>query len=139
MALIKVTQEDIDRSKPIGDGVHQFKLLAVTEEISKNDKTAMNYNFDFECIASADSNNISKHTYKLVSSKAVMFMGSDMFCALLKIAKDELNPGNIDTDAMLQKTCQIQTGPELNTKNNQMNPGRPLRFAADGVSMDTPF
>jgi hypothetical protein len=69
--ILKITQKDIDKSKPPSDGWHLFEIEKFSSEDSK-DKKSTNMVFDLRCLDKDDNEN--RYGYARFNSKAVGMM-----------------------------------------------------------------
>ena len=67
MPIIKITQEDINKSKPLEEGWHLFRIEKFTEEDSK-DKKSKNWVFELVCLDKGSQE--GRYGYGRFNSKA---------------------------------------------------------------------
>lgn len=103
MPIIKLTQEDINRSRPAEKGWQKAKLIEVKQAASK-DKASVNFTFDFETIEGV---NVGRHSYTNANTKAPGITMLPMEAAYLGCRIDEVEAGDIDTDKWLGKELWI--------------------------------
>jgi hypothetical protein len=101
MSLIKITQRDIDKSKPPEAGWHLGKIESFTEEDSKDKKSK---NWVFEIVITADSDQNGRYMYARFNSKAPgMLVSSGFLSAALELSPDQLSEMEFNPTDLLGK------------------------------------
>jgi hypothetical protein len=81
MPLLKITQKDVDRTIPVEDGWHLFKVEKFSEDDSKDKKSK---NFLFDCVVVSEGTNKGRYGFARFNSKALgMLISSGFLPAVL--------------------------------------------------------
>ena len=103
MPIIKITQDDINKSKQPEAGWFLFRVEKFAEADS-HDKKSKNWVYDCEIIQdpSNGGKNVGRHGYARFNSKAPGML-LPFIAACNDIPIDDVKPGDLDTDGFLQK------------------------------------
>lgn len=104
MALLTITQTDLDKLIKPEAGYHLVKLMTADEKPAKDGKST-NIIFDFQ--VQQDGSNKDRYIQQTVSRKALALGLVPILCALEDISREDIKEGEIDTDALIGKKCFV--------------------------------
>lgn len=100
MAIIQITQENLDQQKPVDKGYHRLIIEKVFEKASKDAKS-INYNFLFKVNDEDDSNN-NRYVSKMYNSKIIGTTIVPLIAAIKDLPIDDKTLlGDLDLEALI--------------------------------------
>lgn len=118
MPKIQITQKDIDQAKLVDPGFYVVKLTSVEEKVN-NKKDGTNYFFEFQVMT--EGTNKDRYAKALVSNKSLGFGMVPIICALEQIDADAFEACDVDTDALIGKTCIVEIEHRIYEGREQVN------------------
>lgn len=127
MPILNITQEDTNRLKKVDRGWYLCEITSITAKQSK--KGGLNLTYEFKVV---DENTpmFNRYGYRIIPSE-YPGLHFDIICAAMKISKDKLESGGIDTDALVGKRLFVKFDEEVNPTNQTVNQGVPVQYSPE--------
>ena len=134
MAIINISQKDIDQQKMVDPGFHGVHLEGYTEKVNKQ-KDGTNYIFELKVVS--DGSNKDRYCFHLVSSKQIVRGMVPVICAFEQVDPKEFQPADVDLDKLVGKTCIIEVEHEIYEGRQQVRVKNFFPATATGIELNS--